>query len=358
MAIQFKPTCDDPRILSRALFHQPFNPALNFAIEDPLLLSTHKAVQEQGRAFARYYCSNSPLSLKAPQYVKEKLTLEEAFSKKVGSEKSLILSYVDLPLEWIKKSFLPSQTFFLPDSCPSSFTPPSTAFFSQKDLSSLIPLCKGLDQPPIVFIPKISQEGGRVDFSLLTQIKKMYPFFLIVEDSHTFGLEGFEGFAPNHEIACVDLLITHIPKTFGKMLTILSGSYELLDKLIEFSFSSLKFTPEAPYLGMLKTSLELVSSMQDRRDQIRSFTTKLKGISLPQMSITSPLITLTPSSHEEKNLWAKYLTDHGFLLPSSSFKGEDSALTFHIHHLLSETSIHFLQELISFSEKQIKVTSI
>ena len=360
MNTKLKTSNDDPRSLTRILFHTPFNPLVNFAIEDPLLLFSHPAVQKEGLSYARYFCNNSPLSSKAPEFLQRKLNVEEDFSKKAGFEKSLLLTTLDTPLEWIEKSFLSSQKFFLPDSMQSSFAPDNTTYFSHQNPHSLITLLElnRSNHHPIVYIPKLSPIYGRIDFSLFAEMKKKHPFFLIVEDGYSFGLEGLDGFAPKSEMQVVDLLITQIPKTFGSLLTILSGSFNLLDRLVEFSFSGVKFTPRASYVGMLSASLSLLSSMQDRRDQIKSFITKLKCHHLPTTSIYNPLITLFLHSFEEKTLYTKSLTDNGFLLPSACFKHEDLTLTFHINHLLDETAIHSLSELHTSFQKQIICESI
>ncbi len=360
MNTKLKASNDDPRALTRTLFNHPFNPSVNFAIEDPLLLSSHPAVQKEGLDYARYFCSNSPLSCKAPEFLQKKLQVEELFSKKMGFEKSVILPSIDAPLELIRKSFLSSQIYFLPDSMQSIFSAENITYFSHENPRSLQTLLevKKLDHCPIVYMPKLSASYGRVDFALFAEIKNIHPFFFIIEDSHLFGLEGLDGFAPKSESLTIDLLITHIPKTFGKMLTILSGPFNLLDRIVEFSFENSKIFPSAPYLGMLKASLDLLSSMQDRRDQIRSYVKKLQCHLHPEMSIPYPLITITPHSLAQKTLSTKFLTDNGFLLPSSAFKSNDLSLTLHVNHLLEETSIHFLNELSTLSHKQTICESI
>lgn len=360
MNTKLKTSNEDPRALTRTLFHTPFNPLVNFAIEDPLLLFSHPAVQKEGLAYARYFCGNSPLSSKAPEFLQKKLSVEEAFSKKAGFEKSLILPTIEGPLAWIEKSFLSSQKFFLPDTMQSTLSTDRITYFSHENPRSLLTLLKlnPLDHKPIVYFPKLSPIYGRMDFSLFKEMKDNHPFFLIVEDKHSFGLEGLDGFAPKSETQAIDLLITHIPKTFGSLLTILSGSFNLLDRLVEFSFSGTKLTPSAAFIGMLDASLNLLSSMQDRRDQIKSFVTKLKCHHLPPVSIHNPLITITLDSFEEKALFTKSLTDNGFLLPSSSFKDEDLSCTFHINHLLDEVAIHSLTEFCIPSQKKIICESI
>lgn len=353
-------TGHDPRGINRTLFGSPFSPSVNLALEDPLLLSCHPAVQKEGLAYATYFGGNSPLSPKASEFLKKKACVENIFSEAIGIEKTLILPALSSPLEQVAKAFLSSQMFLVPDSIISPFPKSQTTYFYHNDLSSIKPLlsANSSDHLPILFMPTLCPIYGKIDYSFFKQLKEQTPFFFITEDCHTFGLEGLNGFAKKSDTQIVDMIITHIPKTFGKMLTLISGKGDLLDTLLEYSFASSSLFPEAPYLGMLNACLEILEVMSERRDAIRSFSEKISHTFSENISIHAPLLTFHLNSAAEKGLFTKSLVDKGFLLPASSFKEGNHNLTFHINHLLEERSIHSLFEIQSSIKQHTVCESI
>jgi 7-keto-8-aminopelargonate synthetase-like enzyme len=340
MKTKLKTTNFNPRSISRALFHKPFYPQVNFALEDPLLLSSHPLVEQEGLSYTKYFGANSPLSIKASEFLEKKYLLEEKFSELMQVEKSLILKYQENLVSNIEASFLSSQKFFVPDSILSPFKKEQTIYFSSSDLFSLVPLLKdSLDHLGVVFLPKISLFSGKINYFILESIKKQYPFFLIIEDNYTFGLEGIDGFSNRAENSLPDLLITTIPKTFGKMLTIFSGKANILERLMEYSFKDCSLFPPSTYLGMFDAFLTIIPILTTQRDAIKAFVHKLKHKFQTDLVVFSPLFCFPLNSYEEKIHFAKSLVDKGFLLPSSSFTKDTFDLCFHINYLLEEKSI-------------------
>jgi hypothetical protein len=353
-------TNHDPRGINRTLFGSPFSPSVNLALEDPLLLSCHPAVQKEGLAYATYFGGNSPLSMKAPEFLKKKISVENIFSERLGVQKTLILPASASSLVDIAKSFLSGQMFLVPDSIRSPFPVEQTITFQHDDLGSLKSLLftSAFECMPIVFMPVLCPIYGKIDYPLFQEMKEGTPFFFITEDSHTFGLEGLSGSYKKSDIQTVDLIITHIPKTFGKMLTLISGKADFLDILLEYSFSTSSLFPPAPYLGMLNASLEILDVMGERREALKTFSEKIAHTFSENVSIHSPLLTFHLNSNEEKSLFTKSLVDKGFLLPASSFKEDRDHLTFHINHLLEERCIHSLYEIHSSIKEQTICESI
>lgn len=360
MKTKLRTSNDDPRSVSRNLLASPFNPVVNFAIEDPLLLTSHKAIQKEGLEYAKYFCGNSPISSKAPEFLKRKQDVEKTFSEKISKEKTIVLSPLEDALFCLSKSFLSTQKFFIPDSILSPFSKSQTKYFSHESLSSLKELLKtsSFDHLPIVYLPKISSCFGRLDFPLLKEIKNEHPFLLIVEDGYSFGCEGIDGFSKKSENDLIDILITHIPKSFGKMLSLISGPKEMLDTFMEYSFYESSLFPPAAYLGMLSKSLELIGSLGERRASLITLCATLHHMFEEKITITSPLITFHLSSSEEKTEFTKSLVDKGFLLPASSFNTHSRALSFHLNYQLKETSLHSLLEIKNSFAGQIILESI
>jgi|GEM_PF-2951557 len=360
MKIKLKTPPYDPRKLTRTLFNTPFNPAVNFALEDPLLLFSDPLVQNEGLSYARYFCSNSPLSLKAPEFLKKKTDVEALFSKKAHVEKTILLTYQEDAAHLVGKSFLSSQKFFVPDSVISPFSDGSTIYFSHQNPASLLPLLKSaaLDHIPVVYMPKLCPVHGRIDLDLFSKMKTQYEFFFVVEDHYTFGLEGLTGFGKNSDHKPIDLLITHIPKTFGKLLTLISGNSDLLDTLLYYSFTKNALFPPAPYLGMFHAAIQMIESLKDRREKLKNYTSKLLHAFNDQIDSKGPFISIHLDSIDEKLSFTKALVDKGFLLPSSSFSQKQRSLIFHLNYLLDEISIHHLVEIKHSFEREVICESI
>ncbi len=358
--IKLKASPYDPRRLTRTLFNAPFNPAVNFAIEDPLLLLSDPLVQKEGLSYAKYFCSNSPLSSKASEFLKKKIDVEALFSKKAHVEKSILIPYQEDAAHLIERSFLSSQKFFVPDSVISPFSNDATIYFSHKNPASLLSLLqtRKFDHIPVVYMPKLCPIYGRIDFALFEKMKSQCEFFFLVEDHYTFGLEGMTGFGKMGDSKLIDLLITHIPKTFGKLLTLISGSGELLDTLLYYSFTKNALFPPAAYLGMFHAAIEMIESLVDRREKLRCYSSNLLHAFKDQIKSHGPFVTIYLDSIDEKLIFTKALVDKGFLLPSPSFNQNQRSLTFHINYLLEETSIHHLVEIKHSYVKQIICESI
>jgi hypothetical protein len=332
--------------IARTLFYKPFHPQVNFALEDPLLLCSHPLSEKEGVSYSKYFGANSPLSSNASQFLERKFLLEKKFSELVQMDKSVILEYNEDHIFQLSASFLPSQKFLVPNSIASPFEPSQTLYFSESNLTSLVPfLEKPTDHLKIVFLPKISQNFQKINFSLLESIKEQYPFFLIIEDKHTFGLEGLNGFGITQQNSLADLLITAIPKSFGKMLNIFSGSIDLLDTLMEYSFKQASLFPPAAYLGLFDAFLTIIPTLGNRREALKAFIENLTSTFSDEITISNPLLSFRLSSLEEKNFFSKSLVDKGFLLPASSFTKQSTMLLFHLNYLLEEKSIHTLYEI-------------
>ena len=349
MKIRMRPSKDDPRFVKNALFYNHYKPEINFAIQDPLMLNCHPNIREEGIHYAKVYCSNSPLSEKASKFLNEKYLIEEKFSNRINAEKSFISSFNEHTVKTIGTAFLSTQKFFVPDSIKSPFNPSQTTYFSHNNLPSLLEVLSGEDfnNTPVVFIPNLCPINGVVDFSLIKKIKEKVPFFLIIEDKYSYGIDGIDGFGKKADRKIIDLLITHIPKSFGHMLTITSGKSEIIQSIFEHSFYHSSLFPPACYVGMLSSSLEIIDRLGKERTALNNLIDICKQILPENISIHKPLLTLSLSSHEEKVLVTKALIEKGFLLPSTSFNKHSKAITLHLNHQITKSSIYSVQETLA-----------
>lgn len=359
MKLKTKTSPSDPRAVNRTLFYSPFNPKVNFAIEDPLLLTSNKALQNEGISYARYFGSGNPLSSKSAEFIQKRQKLEKQFSEKTGFEHTLITSYQDDILSSLQKCCLSSQIFILPQRIKSTLDSSQVISFDPENLYSLIPILenRSFDHRPLLVLPKIAPSFGRVNFKELRELKKRFNLFIVIEDSHTFGLEGLNGFGFKRENKLIDLLITHIPKNFGKMLTLFSGKREMLATLSEFGFESSAFFPIPAYLGMFSAALNLIESMTPQRELIHTFAEKIENSFSSHAKVHGPMIHFTFQSEDEKLHFYKTLVDLGFLLPWST-SSDSFSLTFHINYELEETSLHHIRKALDLYQTQVVCESI
>jgi len=350
----------DPRAINRTLFYTPFNPKVNLAIEDPLLLASNDAIKEEGINFARTYATGSPLSEKAAELLDIKRKMEVFYSKKSFFESSIILTYQESVVSSIEDAFLSTQMFLVPDRIKSPFSSSNTIYFSSENLFSIIDILKkhALDHTPVLFLPKLSPKTGRINFEDIEALRKDIDFFLIVEDHFTFGIEGLTGFGSKSESALIDLKLTHIPKNFGKMLTVVSGKRDFINTLLNHSFTNASLFPPAAYLGMFSKTLSLIESFNFERKKIQAFCDSLSQTFGSKCEVHSPTVTFFFATPEEKDGFYKSLVDNGFLLPSSPLNGSRTDLTLYINHCLNQSAIHHFQKALDSVSKQIICESI
>lgn len=354
--IKLRISNQDPRGINRAIFNKPFNPSVNFALEDPLLLSCHPQVQKEGLSYTTYFGSNSPLSPKAHEFILKKGKLEQKYSDLIHMDKSYILPFCQNIVNKIQRAFLQSQQYFIPESSENLFPGNNCLYFSLESLETLESLLQTSNNGsiPVVYLPSMSALSGQINYPFISELKEKYQFFLIVEDSHTFGQNGYDGFGHKRFHQNIDLLITHVPKTFGKMLSIVSGKADLLNTLIEFSFFDHSQYFCSAYLGMCAAMIDIIPTMQGRRESLLNFASKLSHTFSEDSYIFPPLLTFKLESKEEKAQFSKYLVDKGFLLPASSFTNHNKLLTLHINYLLEEKSIHALF-VVNNSKKRVAI---
>ncbi|MCH9811475.1 hypothetical protein K0U07_01780 [bacterium] len=344
---KLRQSSQDPRGINRTLFNPPFTPSVNFALEDPLLLASHPEVQKNGLSFASYFGAGSPLSKKASEFIHLKQSIEKKFAEKMAMESSFILPYEAGCIEKLPRSFLSSQLILTTPEKQSYFKGSHLHLFSENDLFSLKHLLEttSFDHTPVIFLPALSNKGVPLDMAILQRWKQEHDFFLIVEDTHQFGLKGFDGFGYKRYHKSIDLLITHIPKTFGKTLSVLSGNKDILATMMEYSFKEVDLFFAPCYLGMLAAMLEIIPDLKDRREKLQSLEKKLLFTFPEELAIQLPLLSFSIDGETERNHFTKSLVDKGFLLPASSFTDRNNSLQLHLNYLIEEKSIGLLYEV-------------
>ena len=339
--------------VTRNLFADPFDPKLNFAIEDPLLFSSHPDVLKTGIDFAKYFATGSLLSPKSGEFFEKKLHLEKQFSKKIQKEASLIVTSLQNSLYTISKVFPINHPFLLPSLNPPKIIQKNIHYFSEKNLGeSLSSLLKKTHHSlqPIVYLEKSSLKSTTFDFLVLKELKEKYPFFLIIENTNLFGTEGFLGYGSLKNASLIDLLITQIPKTFGKLLTIISSKKNTLQLLVN-SLSGQQIFPNPSYLGMLSSIIDQMDIFSERRTKLNLLKKNLQEI-FPKIKIPLPYLTIPLNSLEEKKTIHNILINKGFLLPYNSLSINTFSLDLYLNYLQETTSFLSIKHCIEQYENQ------
>ena len=166
--------------VSRNLFANPFDPKLNFAIEDPLLFSSHPDVLKTGIDFTKYFATGSLLSSKAGELFEKKMHLEKQFSKNIQKEGSLIVVGLQNSLYPISKIFPINHPFLLPSLNPPKIEQKNIHYFSEKNLNETLSSLLEKNHHsllPVVYLEKSSLKSIPIDFNVLKKLKEKTSLF-------------------------------------------------------------------------------------------------------------------------------------------------------------------------------------
>ncbi len=110
-----------------------------------------------------------------------------------------------------------------------------------------------------------SLTGKKVNLRNICAVSKELDAFLVVDDTNSFGLFGYNGMGLAASIGGVDLVIGSFCKTFGTYASYFLSSKVLKDHIL----TSLPTHPLSPFLlGFVKASIELLPTLKHKRESI------------------------------------------------------------------------------------------
>jgi 8-amino-7-oxononanoate synthase len=167
-----------------------------------------------------------------------------------------------------------------------------------------------------------SMDGDYPDLQKLVQIKKRFPFILILDEAHATGVFGPTGGGLAEEMGVleqVDILVGTLGKALAGMgAYVLSRSPAVIDYLVNFSGELIYSTYLAPALaGTATTAIQMIQGMKSQRARLRSMSVKarqaLAASGWPQKEFESPILPVIigddlavlsmQSRLEEKGIW-------------------------------------------------------
>ena len=143
-----------------------------------------------------------------------------------------------------------------------------------------------------------SMGGQKTPFNIFADLQALYPFDLIVDEAHAFGIYGSEGLGALADrglnILQVPLRIIPLGKAYAASGAIIAGNGKLIEALIQvarpYIYSTL-ISPAYAY-GLLKT-LDIIRQADERRNKlfelITYFRSKVKGSHLHWQDSSSPI---------------------------------------------------------------------
>lgn len=147
--------------------------------------------------------------------------------------------------------------------------------FAHNDLDHLESLLKRrteTDSPRFVFVESIyGMDGDRAPLDELYRLKAKYNFFLYVDEAHSIGVEGADGYGlANQSSEQADLVIGTFSKALGAAGGFLIGSQTIKELLVNFSSGLIYSTaPPPPVLAGVQAAWDLLPTLQEERAKLR-----------------------------------------------------------------------------------------
>ena len=141
-----------------------------------------------------------------------------------------------------------------------------------------------------------SMDGDRADLDALTEVADRYDAFVVVDEAHATGVVGPQGMglaasAPGR----VDLVVGTCSKALGSFGAFVACSEPLRDYLVNRCAGVIYSTAlPPPILGAIDAALDLVPTMDDERDQLDRWSSRLRehlhGLGIDTLASSTPIV--------------------------------------------------------------------
>lgn len=292
---------------------------LHFCSEDYFGFSEHPEVKKRIIRFFLHYGLFSPKI----SHVEHPITSK--FSSLLERETILFLPSHFEALHAVLATFSAQNRQILADSaCQISY--PSISYRH----CDLIHLQERLQQQPkirklIVAESTFAATAAHADLLGLIELAQEYSALLVIEDSHSFGIRGFQGLGPCSLYQEIDFVIGSLDKACGLFGGYIACSCAMRDLLLESMPTPFYLLP--PFLGALDFVIEKLPSMEGERNQLQQSSYLLRQ-QLCKMGwevapSDSPIISLQMETWEEANhLYKLCKTENLLINPPYFIEGE------------------------------------
>ena len=146
-----------------------------------------------------------------------------------------------------------------------------------------------------------SMDGDYPDLKKLVELKKKYPFILILDEAHGTGVFGKTGAGLAEEMQVqdqVDIIIGTLGKSLASMgAYVLSNSSTIIDYLINYAGEFIYSTFLSPsQVGSAESAIKILQSSQDEREYLQNISKQFRKVinhKKQEVNIfTSPIIPI------------------------------------------------------------------
>lgn len=224
---------------------------------------------------------------------------------------------------------------------------PDTIVFPHLNLSALKTLLKNEKRPKLILAEStFALTGDHADLSALLVLKREFDALLLVDDSHSFGLNGSEGLGACSAYQEIDLVTGSFDKACGVCGGYIACSEELQNRILESSIFPPLLSP--PLLGALDAALEMIPIMDGERHQLKQrshwLRERLSKMGFELAKGIGPLISLIFGSKEEAEELETALKKAGILVESTRLiKGEEKPYRVNLALTTAHTPDHLGQ---------------
>jgi len=265
---------------------------INFSSSDYLGLSKHPLLIERSQEYARNFGIGSCSSRLVVGHSELFQSLENKLAIVLKKPAALILgtgyqtNFTVLEALLDKKVLGHRPIVFCDKWCHSSLISSVRQFadmhrFRHNDLNHLqefLDVYSNSLQPKFIIIESLySMDGDHINMEQVTQLAKQFNAFLYVDDAHSVGMEGPEGwgYASSYSDQ-IDIIMGTFSKGLGSFGSYIACSETLKDYLVNKCKGLIYSTAlPMPVLGAISAAIDLVPTLQESRTKVRDYTKKI-----------------------------------------------------------------------------------
>ena len=207
-------------------------------------------------------------------YTKQHQAAEEAFASACGFESAMLFSCGYMANVGIQQALLSRNDVVYQDRLNHASLLDGARLSGAKlkrfrhlnyvELEQML-RADGLKSKLVVSDTVFSMQGDEADLKILSQLRKKYGFFLIVDDAHGMGVVGQNGRGSLNKAGLsakdIDLYVCPLGKAFGSFGAVVMGTVMVIDALRQFTRSYV-YTTAMP-AAMASAAKEALQIMQE-----------------------------------------------------------------------------------------------
>lgn len=324
---------------------------LNFCSRDYLGLSQHAETRKAAIKYVLHYGTGICDPEIKNGFLECCARIEEKCAEAVGFASAHLFASRDLAIDAILQHFSPHEYAVCIDAgCQATLIAAvrkwggTSYVYPHRDLAALQTLLSTQERYLVISESLFGSTGHITDITTLAEITQKFDAFLLVDDSHSFGIKGKQGFGLAQGHAGIDFIVCALDGASGA-----SGVFAACNEAYFFKNRPKSREEALPFssLGAIEAGLELIPTFEGERMQLEQrshwLREQLKKSQTALIPSNSHLLAIGCDTPADAHDRFHALLEEGILTEISTI-GDASYLVFHIN------SYHTPEELSTLAQ--------